>query len=642
MPIIEKIEIKNFRSFGNRKKETVQIAKISDLNIFSWANDSWKSNILRALNLFFNDKVWLDSWLIFDRDFHKKNEVKDDNNVEQELITIKIRFHNEKNKWKNKWNTQTFLPEKFWVSKKWTSNWSPTTWSSIENAFKKEKWVYYDNFIEKDKDKKNYKWLKSTVQAGLQKQLTDFINSIQFQYIPAIKDKSYFSYLYWELQKSLWKIQNSKIEKTQKAFEHEIQEETSKLMEEFKSVISQNVSLNEANPFFQLPANLVDFFKTLKVNTWDIDLELRWDWVQAKLIPEILYFIAQKEKSYKQNKVRKWEKLKKYFIWWFEEPENSYEYKNAQLLAERFSSVFSNIAQIFVTTHSFSFISLKWNNISKYRVYKDKILNSSKILEVNDTPEWLFDFDAMHVVDNDLVSELWIYELSNELKKIYDYKNSEIEKLKNINLSIQKHQNILFVEDQYTNIYKISWLKLNDINFNEHNIDEVFAEYANFHIIWVEGKKCLYDKINQKHIEEFQWKKIVSLFDFDEAYNDFNWLKNEYREWIQGSEKDCLFRKRRNINNFYCLLIPVPDSLKDQAWRELWMESKLEIEHLFYWISKKIDLYFKEKKIYWWKIILFSKKENKRDFRKELLVCKKEDFRNIKPLFDFVKNVFWN
>ena len=34
-------------------------------------------------------------------------------------------------------------------------------------------------------------------------------------------------------------------------------------------------------------------------------------------------------------------KPKKYFIWGFEEPENSYEYKNAKLLAERFVKTFS-------------------------------------------------------------------------------------------------------------------------------------------------------------------------------------------------------------------------------------------------------------------------------------------------------------
>ena len=57
MNIIEKIEIKIFRSFGNRVKEKVEIVNVKDLNIISGANDSGKSNILRALNLFLKKMI---------------------------------------------------------------------------------------------------------------------------------------------------------------------------------------------------------------------------------------------------------------------------------------------------------------------------------------------------------------------------------------------------------------------------------------------------------------------------------------------------------------------------------------------------------------------------------------------------------
>lgn len=52
MILIERIEIKYFRSFGEKN---VKIAGIKDLNIFSGSNDVGKSNVLKALNLFFND-----------------------------------------------------------------------------------------------------------------------------------------------------------------------------------------------------------------------------------------------------------------------------------------------------------------------------------------------------------------------------------------------------------------------------------------------------------------------------------------------------------------------------------------------------------------------------------------------------------
>ena len=51
MNLIASIEISYFRSFS----EIVKITNCKDLNIFSGKNDSGKSNILRALNLFFSE-----------------------------------------------------------------------------------------------------------------------------------------------------------------------------------------------------------------------------------------------------------------------------------------------------------------------------------------------------------------------------------------------------------------------------------------------------------------------------------------------------------------------------------------------------------------------------------------------------------
>ena len=62
MNVIEKIEIKNFRSFGNRVKSKFEIHNINSINVISGANDSGKSNILRALNLFFNKNTNLNEF----------------------------------------------------------------------------------------------------------------------------------------------------------------------------------------------------------------------------------------------------------------------------------------------------------------------------------------------------------------------------------------------------------------------------------------------------------------------------------------------------------------------------------------------------------------------------------------------------
>ena len=63
MNLINKIEIKHFRSINE-----LVIEDISDINVFSGLNDVGKSNVIKALNLFFNDEVDRESKFDFQRD----------------------------------------------------------------------------------------------------------------------------------------------------------------------------------------------------------------------------------------------------------------------------------------------------------------------------------------------------------------------------------------------------------------------------------------------------------------------------------------------------------------------------------------------------------------------------------------------
>lgn len=426
MNIIEQIEIKNFRSFGNRKLESYKVLKCQSLNIISGANDSGKSNILRALNLFFNKKTDLNNFFDFNKDFFKKEEI-DENEIKEELVTIKIWFHNPKNIGKNQEKkSNIYLPEKFWVSRKWkkTSEFSLfDQLSSIEKDFEIEKKEDFIFFLEEDNT------LKSNARASLQKQLTDFINSIQFHYVPAIKDSNYFSHLYGELQQTLWKTKISSVEKRKNEFEKAIQEETDQLMEEFKNSIGGNGNIE---PVFQLPSDLINLFRALVVQTGNVDLTLRGDGFQAKLIPEILNFIAIKEFSFTAKSIKSEYKSKKYFIWGFEEPENSYEYRNAQILAEKFKNIYSQNAQIFISTHSFNFLSLRGDNIGIYRIWKDNYTKGSKItkLKFDSKGKIRFDSSALNSDWELLQDELGFFYLNEELNQIYEEKRKQLEFIK--------------------------------------------------------------------------------------------------------------------------------------------------------------------------------------------------------------------
>lgn len=61
--IITSIRIKNFRSIKNA------LIKVKDMNIFVGLNDVGKSNVLKALNLFFNGNTDYDTPFDFKKDF---------------------------------------------------------------------------------------------------------------------------------------------------------------------------------------------------------------------------------------------------------------------------------------------------------------------------------------------------------------------------------------------------------------------------------------------------------------------------------------------------------------------------------------------------------------------------------------------
>lgn len=561
MVLIEQIEIKNFRSFGNRQGETTKLTKANPLNIISGSNDSGKSNILRGLNLFFNGNTDLNEFFDFNRDFFIK-ESPDEKDIKEELVTIKIWFSNKKNSGKNKkQSSKVYLPENFWVSKKWkkSSQYSQCdSRSNIETSFKHEKSVIdYSHFL----DANNI--LKSPIKASLQKQLTEFLSQIQYHYVPAIKDKQYFSHLFGELQQTLWKAQSSQVDNKKNEFQQEIQNETSLLMKEFKDTITQK-NLDYA-PVFQLPENLVDLFRTLQVQTGDVELSQRGDGIQAKLIPEILNYISIKEKGYTSRTVRKDVQSKKYFVWGFEEPENSYEYRNAQLLANRFQEKFTENAQIFITTHSFNFISIEGNNVAKYRVWKDDQISSSRISRIDSDSNGKIVADDSHLKQsNRLNEELGVFLLNEKLEKVFlETEKIRIE-LENKIKKAESQTRCLFVEDEYDQIYKVAWLKLNDYEFNKDNIEEVFEQNSDFLILGLKGAGALAGLLRSKNPNVFENSKIVGLFDFDkEGCENFHHLKRE-QFWgnpVLGEKSTGYYRKRKDHDHWYGMLLPIPERL---------------------------------------------------------------------------------
>jgi predicted ATP-dependent endonuclease of OLD family len=600
MKIIEKIEIKNFRSFGNRKKEKVEVIHIEDLNIISGANDSGKSNILRALNLFFNKNTDLNTFFDFHKDFFKKDN-SDNDDVKQEMTTIKIHFLNINNKDKNhNLPLRVFLPEKFWVSRKFKRNCEYSNYdqtSGIEISFKKEKGnINYPNFLNDGK-------IKPPTIASLKNQLTNFLSSIQYHYIPAIKDMTYFSHLYGELQQTLWKEKNSTVLRAKEEFENAIQTTTESLMDDFKSIVSIEQNFT---PLFKLPQDLINLFKTLDVNTGKVDLTLRGDGIQAKLIPEILYFIAKKEKLLTTTNVVKGAKSKKYFIWGFEEPENSYEYKNAQLLASRFRDVFSNDVQIFLTTHSFNFLSITGDIVSTYRVWKDNIIDSSRITKIKKNRQGQFSFDNSIGIDDEekLKEELGIFELNNKLEEVYLKIETERENL------LSKTHDLKVLISQATKPLLISE------GYNKKFLEKAKEFYLN-------SFEC--DILNVRELGDTEMLKLFKFL-----------LKTQNHEPKKIFILDCdsikIFNSMERIKTDFLIPFIFDNNIEN-------IKVKKGIENLFNVDLFTDEFYDKRIEINDYGASTTIESFNKNNF--ESFICKErnqvEDFNNFKPLFKFIE-----
>lgn len=297
MVTIERIHIKNFRSLVD---ETIEL---SDCNFFVGKNDSGKSNVLKALNLFFNERTDFNAPYDFNSDYSKfaKRGAK-----QAKEITISL---------------DILIPETFKESgtKTWTKTWRADG-------------LHSDN-------------IESLFKSG-SKGFT-LLNRIQYMYIPAVKSNEYFKFLLSEVYLSMTKTANSALRELNIKYSKQLQALTSDLSEQLKEVLRLNSSI-------QMPQDMNILFRDLTFLTSDehvkgIDLNHRGDGIKARHIPSILRYMQQ---NIEKNKPKK--SINYSFIWGFEEPENGVEYLSCFEMADELYS-YCEDCQMLITTHSPAF-----------------------------------------------------------------------------------------------------------------------------------------------------------------------------------------------------------------------------------------------------------------------------------------------
>lgn len=312
MRIIDRIEISYFRSVFK-----ATITDLNSLNILVGRNDAGKSNILKALNLFFNNESELNTPFHFADDLSRIREEEVRRAKGRATIWIKITFNNFRN-WKS-------LPEQFTVKKTW-------------NRYSEQP----DIKVQSEGD------IAETT-------LGKFLNQFSFHYIPAIRDRRIFSHYLSLLHDSLLDDERIGVSESSGQLMNDINEGITELSDKVRATLGFDSRI-------QPPTDLRQLFSALDFSTefsgYRVPLQKRGDGIQARHIPFILDFIAQHT-----NKTH---------IWAYEEPENSLEMGRAFNLAEQFRDEFSRENQIFVSTHSPAFYGLQGENVSRWKVLSDE------------------------------------------------------------------------------------------------------------------------------------------------------------------------------------------------------------------------------------------------------------------------------
>ncbi|WP_310593805.1 AAA family ATPase [Flavobacterium sp.] len=379
--IIKEIRIRNFRSIVKAD------ISLSNLSVIVGFNDVGKSNILKALNLFFNNETDYGSELIFQNDYSKFSPIR---NKKAEEIIVEIVLH---------------APTNYKQSKDivWRK-----VWRKNGLHLNDKKFIDGSKFPQKSK---LYSWL----------------DNIRYSYIPAIRDIYYFEFLLAKLHDSLAETIEQELRNAGDDFITKIKSNTVQMIQEIDNRLKIKSQI-------KLPSNLQSLFKALDFSTeegaFEISISNRGDGIKTRYIPIILKFISEQLNI---NKTKGSANIN--MIWGYEEPENNLEMLAAFKLAKDFID-YSKEIQILITTHSPGFYNLKDNyneNVSLFKVIKEK----NKEAEIKELL-------AYNELDNDMGIMPLIAPYVKEKVKEIEHLQEDIIKYKNELSNIDK--NTIFVE----------------------------------------------------------------------------------------------------------------------------------------------------------------------------------------------------
>ena len=505
MNTIKRIEIQYFRSIYN-----VVIKNLSDLNMFTGKNDVGKSNVLKALNLFFNNRIDSKNEFVFEDNFNlmRRQQVKKNSVKGKQFIRIKVTFERGE-------RFEKTLPKTFSVTKKWFRN------------------DFYPSDVKHDLEKRMMAEGLTYNEQRSKMSLTKYLNKIKYFYIPAIKDEAIFGEMLLNLRETIYNNKLSKDRSLVDALEYaakKVRFATNELSQEFYEVTGVETQIIP-------PTSVQELYKTLDIITTttngNIGIKDRGDGIRVRYIPSILNYISQNSPYIN--------------IWGYEEPENSLEYNLSLKMAEDFL-IYSIQSQIFLTTHSPAFIGLDTNeNVGAYRCYKNK--ECTYILEM-----------VVAEQQEELAEELGYLKLLNEQYSIYRKRLKELELVKKESEKLQgalkEYQKPILMTEGKTDvdILTMAWKSLygEECPFQIKSSNVYSEEYS------VSAAGC--DMLAQT-LKSWKYNNanlLIGLFDNDEeGIKAFNLGKN-FSLLTQNV-------KRHRHGNCYAMLLPIIEGKEEFA-----------------------------------------------------------------------------
>ena len=315
---ITNVEIRNFRS-----ARSLTLLP-SDLAVLVGKNDSGKSNVLRALNLFFTGNTEPADVLDFDTDHNVFNQP----NRRAKEISIKLEME---------------LPETYHRTNGHFITWEKR-WRSTGLVGSHTNYIGFRRINAGNRGVQ----LKQ-VEIPDRSNLHALLRNINFVYVPAIKDLKYFSELRASIYNVIAAVADQEFRDSSQGFETSI----SNQLEDLTTHIASSLGLRSR---LALPKDLSHIFESLDFLSegQNISLAARGDGVKVRHIPLILKFMADKKRSLQVQGAPPHT-----FIWAYEEPENNLELASCIELADQFQHFLNHgISQVFITTHSPVFYNL--------------------------------------------------------------------------------------------------------------------------------------------------------------------------------------------------------------------------------------------------------------------------------------------